>query len=168
MKFQIASLATGAVVALGLTVGSVSTRAAQDDIATTAAGAGQFRTLPTALEAADLVYTLKGSGPFTVFAPTDAAFAKRPGGTVKNLMRPENKEELVAILTYQVVPSRVMAADVVEMDEAKTVNGKMRNIKKEGDAVMVSDAKVNSTDIAASNGVIHVVDTGSCRRRAKL
>jgi uncharacterized surface protein with fasciclin (FAS1) repeats len=159
MKSQIASLLAYAVIAIGLTLGTSDTRAAQEDIVSKAVSSGQFKTLATALEAADLVDTLKGSGPFTVFAPTDDAFAKLPAGTVENLLKPENKDELVAILTYHVVPSKVMAADVVKMDEAKTVNGKMLNIKKEGNAVMVNDAKVTATDIAASNGVIHVIDT---------
>lgn len=159
MKFQIASLVASAVVAIGLTMGSVTTHAAQEDIVTKAVSAGQFKTLAAALEAADLVDTLKGSGPFTVFAPTDDAFAKLPAGTVENLLKPENKDQLVAILTYHVVPSKVMAADVVKLDEAKTVNGKMLSIEKKGDAVMVNDAKVTATDIAASNGVIHVIDT---------
>ena len=121
--------------------------------------AGQFKTLAAALGAAGLVDTLKGPGPFTVFAPTDEAFAKLPAGTVENLLKPENKDQLTAILTYHVVPGRVMAADVVKLKEAKTVNGKMLNIKMKGDAVMINDAKVTATDIAASNGVIHVIDT---------
>jgi len=94
-----------------------------------------------------------------VFAPTDEAFAKLPKGTVENLLKPENKEQLVAILTYHVVPGKVMAADVVKLKEAKTVNGKMVDIKTKGDAVMINDAKVTATDIGASNGVIHVIDT---------
>ena len=121
--------------------------------------AGQFKTLAAALGAADLVDTLKGSGPFTVFAPTDEAFAKLPAGTVENLLKPENKDQLVAILTYHVVPGKVMAADVIKLKEAKTVNGKMLDIETKGDAVMVNDAKVTATDIGASNGVIHVIDT---------
>ncbi len=116
-------------------------------------------TLVAAVKAAGLVDTLKGPGPFTVFAPTDEAFAKLPAGTVENLLKPENKDQLTAILTYHVVPGRVMAADVVKLKEAKTVNGKMLNIKTNGDAVMVNDAKVTATDIAASNGVIHVINT---------
>jgi len=103
--------------------------------------------------------TSSGGGPFTVFAPTDEAFAKLPAGTVENLLKPENKEQLVAILTYHVVPGKVMAADVVKLKEAKTVNGNMVDIKTKGDAVMVNDAKVTATDISASNGVIHVIDT---------
>ena len=159
MKFEIAHMVAAAVAAIGLTVGSVNARAAEKDIVDTAVAAGQFKTLAAALGAAGLVDTLKGAGPFTVFAPTDAAFAKLPAGTVENLLKPENKDQLTAILTYHVVPGRVMAADVVKLKEAKTVNGKMLSIKMEGEAVMVNDAKVTATDIAASNGVIHVINT---------
>ena len=94
-----------------------------------------------------------------MFAPTDEAFAKLPAGTVENLLKPENKDQLVAILTYHVVPGKVMAADVVKLKEAKTVNGKMLDIETKGDSVMVNDARVTATDIGASNGVIHVIDT---------
>lgn len=132
--------------------------AADKDIVDTAVGAGDFNTLAAALKAADLVSTLKGEGPFTVFAPTDAAFAKLPAGTVDDLLKPENKDKLVAILTYHVVPGKVMAADVVGLDEAKTVNGKMIDIEVEGKSVKVNDANVTATDVAASNGVIHVID----------
>ncbi|MCO5082307.1 MAG: fasciclin domain-containing protein [Rhizobiaceae bacterium] len=128
------------------------------DIVDTAVGAGEFTTLAAALEAADLVSTLKGEGPFTVFAPTDAAFAKLPAGTVETLLKPENKQQLVDILTYHVVPGKILAADVVGLDEAKTVNGKMIDVVVEGDAVKVNQANVTATDVAASNGVIHVID----------
>lgn len=128
------------------------------DIVDTAVGAGEFTTLAAALEAADLVSTLKGEGPFTVFAPTDAAFAKLPAGTVETLLKPENKQQLVDILTYHVVPGKILAADVVGLDEAKTVNGKMIDVVVAGDAVKVNQANVTATDIAASNGVIHVID----------
>lgn len=129
------------------------------NIVDTAVAAGQFKTLAAALGAAGLVDTLKGTGPFTVFAPTDAAFAKLPAGTVENLLKPENKAQLTAILTYHVVPGKVMAADVVKLKEAKTVNGKMLQVKVNGSDVMINDAKVTATDIAASNGVIHVIDS---------
>ena len=129
------------------------------DIVDTAVSAGQFKTLAAALTAAGLVDTLKGPGPFTVFAPTDAAFAKLPAGTVENLLKPENKAQLTAILTYHVVPGKVMAADVVKLKEAKTVNGKMLQVKVNGSEVIINDAKVTATDIAASNGVIHVIDS---------
>jgi uncharacterized surface protein with fasciclin (FAS1) repeats len=129
------------------------------DIVDTAVAAGNFTTLAAALQAADLVTTLKGEGPFTVFAPTDEAFAKLPAGTVENLLKPENKAQLVAILTYHVVPGRVLAADVVGMTSAKTVQGEDITIKVDGSTVMVDGAKVTGTDILASNGVIHVIDS---------
>ncbi len=145
--------------AAGLAFGIASTAIASDkDIVDTAVGAGQFTTLATALEAAGLVGTLKGPGPFTVFAPTDEAFAKLPEGTVDTLLEPANKDKLVAVLTYHVVSGRVMAEDVVKMDEAKTVNGAMIAIEAGSGAVMVNDARVTATDIGASNGVIHVID----------
>jgi uncharacterized surface protein with fasciclin (FAS1) repeats len=129
------------------------------DIVDTAVGAGQFTTLTAALGAAGLVDTLRGPGPFTVFAPTDDAFARLPAGTVEALLRPENRDQLTAILTYHVVPGTVMAADVVRVDEAETVNGEMLNVTVNGDSVMINDAKVTAADIVASNGVIHIVDT---------
>ena len=130
-----------------------------EDIVDTAVAAGQFNTLAAALEAADLVETLKGDGPFTVFAPTDAAFAKLPAGTVESLLRPENRDQLVAILTYHVVPGKVKAADVVKLDEAKTVTGQDVQITVADNGVQVDSANVIKTDIEASNGVIHVIDT---------
>ena len=131
----------------------------QKNIVDTAVAAGQFKTLAAALGAAGLVDTVKGAGPFTVFAPTDAAFAKLPAGTVENLLKPENKAQLTAILTYHVVPGKVMAADVVKLKEAKTVNGKMLKVQVNGSSVMINDANVTAADIQASNGVIHVIDT---------
>jgi uncharacterized surface protein with fasciclin (FAS1) repeats len=128
------------------------------DVVDTAVAAGDFKTLATALQAAGLVETLKGKGPFTVFAPTDAAFAKLPAGTVESLLKPENKAKLTAILTYHVVPGKVMAADVVKLTSAKTVNGQTVKIAVDGGKVMVDGANVVKTDIAASNGVIHVID----------
>jgi len=161
MSFRIPNLIVAVLTSavLGLTIASTMARAAEKDIVDTAVSAGQFKTLASALEAAELVETLKGDGPFTVFAPTDEAFAKLPAGTLENLLKPENKDQLVAILTYHVVPGKVEAADIVKLDEAKTVNGKMINIKVKGDTAMVNDAKVTKADIAASNGVIHVIDT---------
>lgn len=129
------------------------------DIVDTAVSAGTFKTLAAALGAADLVGTLKGKGPFTVFAPTDAAFAKLPAGTVESLLKPENKEKLRAILTYHVVPGSVRAAQVVKLKNAKTVNGQSLSINVSKNTVMVGSAQVVKTDIAASNGVIHVIDT---------
>src|SRR4051812_19939822 len=133
--------------------------AAKKDIVDTAVAAGDFKTLATALQAAGLVDTLKGQGPFTVFAPTDAAFAKLPAGTVENLLKPENKEKLVAILTYHVVPGNVQAAQVVKMHEAKTVEGNDLKISASSSGVMVDKAKVVKTDIECTNGVIHVIDS---------
>lgn len=159
MKFGVVNLAAAAAVAMSVAMGAMSARAADKDIVDTAVAAGQFNTLAAALTAAGLVETLKGAGPFTVFAPTDAAFAKLPAGTVDNLLKPENKDQLTAVLTYHVVPGAVMAADVVKITEAKTVNGAMITVKVDGDTVMINDAKVATADIAASNGVIHVIDT---------
>ena len=129
------------------------------DIVDVAANAGHFNTLAAALSAAGLVDTLKGDGPFTVFAPTDEAFAKLPAGTLDSLLQPENREQLVAILTYHVVPGKVMAADVVKLSEAETVNGEELEIQVIDGKVKVDNATVMATDVAASNGVIHVIDT---------
>ena len=137
---------------------SVAVRAADKDIVETAVGAGTFKTLAAALKAADLVDTLKGKGPFTVFAPTDEAFAKLPAGTLETLLKPENKKKLQGILTYHVVAGKVLAADVVKLTEAKTVQGSsVKIVVKEG-KVMVDGANVVKTDIVTSNGVIHVID----------
>jgi uncharacterized surface protein with fasciclin (FAS1) repeats len=136
-----------------------TTMAAQKDIVDTAVAAGTFNTLVTAVKAADLVETLKGPGPFTVFAPTDDAFAKLPEGTLDDLLKPENKDQLASILTYHVVAGKVMADDVVGLTSAKTVNGKEVKIAVEHGTVMLDDkARVTQTDIACSNGVIHVID----------
>ena len=129
------------------------------DIVDVAAENGSFNTLVAAVKAAGLVDTLKGEGPFTVFAPTDDAFAKLPDGTVDMLLMPENKDKLVSVLTYHVVPGKVMAADVVKLDKATTVQGQDVMIKTIGDKVMVNDANVIATDVKAKNGVIHVIDT---------
>jgi uncharacterized surface protein with fasciclin (FAS1) repeats len=129
------------------------------DIVDTAVAAGSFKTLAAALQAANLIETLKGPGPFTVFAPTDEAFAKLPKGTVENLLKPENRDALVAVLTYHVVPGTVKAADVVKLTSATTVNGQRAAIVVENDTVRIDNATVVKTDIAATNGVIHVIDT---------
>ncbi len=131
----------------------------QSDIVDTAVAAGTFNTLVAAVTAADLGDVLKGDGPFTVFAPTDEAFAKLPAGTVESLLKPENKAQLQAILTYHVVPGNVMASDVVKLDSAATVNGQSLSISLDGKNVMVDSAKVVTTDISCSNGVIHVIDS---------
>jgi uncharacterized surface protein with fasciclin (FAS1) repeats len=128
------------------------------DIVDNAVAAGSFNTLAAALKAAGLVETLKGPGPFTVFAPTDEAFAKLPAGTLESLLKPENKAKLAGILTYHVVPGKVMAADVVKLTSAKTVNGQSVKVAVNGGKVTVNGANVVKTDIAASNGVIHVID----------
>ena len=129
------------------------------DIVDTAVTAGSFNTLAAALDAAGLVDTLKGGGPFMGFAPTDDAFAKLPAGTVETLLKPENKDQLIAVLTYHVVPGKVAAADVVELDAAKTVNGQAVSIAVVDGAVRIDDATVTATDIEASNGIIHVIDS---------
>jgi uncharacterized surface protein with fasciclin (FAS1) repeats len=129
------------------------------DIVDTAIAAGSFNTLAAALKAAGLVDTLKGEGPFTVFAPTDEAFAKLPAGTIEMLLKPENKDTLVKILTYHVVPGKVMAADVVKLKSAKTVQGQSVKIKAKNGKVMIDKSSVVKTDIETSNGVIHVIDT---------
>ena len=125
----------------------------------TAVAAVHFKSRAAALQAAGLLDTLKGQGPFTVVAPTDEAFAKLPAGTVEELLQPENKDKLVAILTYHVVPGKVMAKDVMKLTSAKTVNGKSVTIADRSGVVMVDNARVVQTDIAASNGVIHVIDS---------
>lgn len=158
MKFEISKMTMAAVAAIGIAAGATAARAADKDIVEIAVGAGQFNTLAAALTAAGLVETLKGDGPFTVFAPTDEAFAALPAGTVDNLLKPENKDQLTAVLTYHVVPGKVMAADVVKITEAKTVNGAVIAVKVDGETVMINDARVTAADIAASNGVIHVID----------
>ena len=146
------------VTAACLLVGSSALAAPKSDIVDTAVAAGSFKTLAQALQAADLVDTLKGNGPYTVFAPTDEAFAKLPAGTLDTLLKPENKEKLRAILLYHVVPGDVTAAKVVQLTSAKTVNGQEVKIMAESGKVMVDNANVVKTDIACSNGVIHVID----------
>jgi transforming growth factor-beta-induced protein len=129
------------------------------DIVDTAVADGRFKTLVAAVTAAGLVDTLKGAGPFTVFAPTDDAFAKLPAGTVESLLKPENLEQLKSILLYHVVAGKVMAADVVKLTTAMTLQGTNVTIKIDGDKVYVNDAQVIITDIETLNGVIHVIDT---------
>lgn len=131
---------------------------ASADIVDTAVAAGQFETLAAALTAAGLVDTLKGDGPYTVFAPTDAAFAALPAGTVEDLLKPANKDKLVAVLTYHVVPGSYPASSVVGLAEATTVNGDTVDIVVTNGVVMVDGAKVIKADVPASNGVIHVID----------
>jgi uncharacterized surface protein with fasciclin (FAS1) repeats len=150
----------GIVAAMAITGAAANMGAATDkDIVDTAVAAGSFKTLAKALQAADLVQTLKGAGPFTVFAPTDEAFSKLPAGTLEALLKPENKPKLQRILTGHVVAGKVMAADVVKTTSVKAVGGNMLTIASHGGAVTVDGAKVVKTDIAATNGVIHVIDS---------
>jgi uncharacterized surface protein with fasciclin (FAS1) repeats len=148
---------TAAIAALVLLTINDLSAAQQKTIVGVAAGAGQFKTLVAAVKAAGLVETLNGKGPFTVFAPTDEAFAKLPAGTVENLLKPENKEKLVAVLTYHVLPGKLMAADL-RTTNATTLNGKELPIKVNAGKVTVGSANVTKADIEASNGVIHVID----------
>jgi uncharacterized surface protein with fasciclin (FAS1) repeats len=154
---------SSAVVALGVFVTAPvmaqSNGAASQDIVDIAVSAGSFNTLVTAVKAAGLVETLKGAGPFTVFAPTDEAFAKLPAGTLESLLAPENKAKLREILTYHVVSGKVLAKDVVRLSSAKTVQGQEIAVSVDGQSVKVNDAKVVKSDIMATNGVIHVIDT---------
>ncbi|MEM8666134.1 MAG: fasciclin domain-containing protein [Planctomycetota bacterium] len=138
---------------------SVSVPARGADIVETAVQAGKFKTLAAALEAANLVDTLQGKGPFTVFAPTDEAFAKLPEGTIPTLLKPENKDTLTGILTYHVVAGKVLAKDVVKLNGATTVNGQRVDIKLDGSSVMIDGATVVATDIECDNGVIHIIDS---------
>lgn len=153
-------LTTGAAIVVMMLNNAVVSRAqARKDVVETAVSAGSFQTLAKALDAAGLVETLKGKGPFTVFAPTDDAFAKLPAGTLEDLLKPENKGKLQAILTYHVVPGKVLAAKVAKLKSAKTVNGQLLTITNDHGSVMVDKAKVIQTDILCSNGVIHAVDS---------
>ncbi len=137
---------------------AASTCTAGKDIVAVASGAENFKTLVAAVKAAGLVDTLQGKGPFTVFAPTDAAFAKLPAGTVEDLLKPENRDKLVAILKYHVISGKVLAADVKTM-EAKTVQGQSVKLVVSPEGVTIDNAKVVKTDVMAENGVIHVIDT---------
>ncbi|MFY0310314.1 fasciclin domain-containing protein [Leisingera sp. D0M16] len=148
---------TAFAIALGLSVPSAAP-AASKDIVETAAAAGQFETLAAALTAADLVGTLQGDGPFTVFAPTDEAFAALPEGTVETLLKPENRAQLTEILTYHVVPGKVMSSDLSDGMTAETVMGKEITVSMDG-GVKINDATVTAADIETSNGIIHVIDT---------
>ena len=148
------------VSALALGVGPTAAgERSQKDIVVTAIDAGNFKTLVAALQAAGLVKTLKGAGPFTVFAPTDSAFAKLPPGTVESLLKPENKAQLVAILTYHVVPGSLLANQVTGMTSATTVNGEALEVQFLSGRPTVGGAGLVQTDILCTNGVIHAVDT---------
>ena len=145
-----------------MTVWSAPTAEAQaetdNDIVDIAVAAGTFETLVAAVTAAELVDVLKSDGPFTVFAPTDEAFAALPEGTVADLLKPENKDQLIAVLTYHVVPGRVTSGDVVKLTEAATVQGSTIDIKVKEDKVYIDNAQLVAVDIEASNGIIHVID----------
>jgi uncharacterized surface protein with fasciclin (FAS1) repeats len=154
------------VMALALGVTDLAKAESMDkDIVEVAASAGSFKTLIAAAQAAGLVEALKGQGPLTVFAPTDEAFAKLPAGTVENLLKPENKDKLTAVLTYHVVPGRVTAGEVVNLSSAKTINGRALQISSMDGKVMIDNARVTATDIMASNGIIHVIDSVVLRKR---
>jgi uncharacterized surface protein with fasciclin (FAS1) repeats len=161
----IVEVTVGGLLLFGMTTvdndaiaGGYKDKSKQGDIIEVATEAGTFNTLAAALDAAGLVETLKGDGPFTVFAPTDEAFAKLPSGTVESLLLPENQEKLVAILTYHVVAGKVTSGQVVKLDSAQTVNGQEVSIRTNNGAVMIDNATVSAVDIMASNGVIHVID----------
>jgi len=159
MKFRVASSIVAAVACVGIARVATAVNATADKtVVEIAAGDPSFSTLVAAVKAAGLAETLSGSGPFTVFAPTNEAFAKLPAGTVESLLKPENKEKLVGILTYHVVPGTVKAADVVKLTEAKTVNGKAAKVAVKDGEVMIDGAKVVRTDIVGKNGVVHVID----------
>ena len=157
---QMLGIVKAALIALPLAFTGVAAHAGghSKDIVDTAASAGQFETLVAAVKSAGLVETLKGDGPFTVFAPTDEAFAALPAGTVEDLLKPENKDQLVAILTYHVVPGKVMSSDIAGKSlSADTVQGQSLKVDAMK-AVMINDAQVVAVDVEASNGVIHVID----------
>ena len=154
-----ASIATALLILLPFSAAADHHGAMKADIVDTAVAAGSFETLVAAVQAAGLVETLKGDGPFTVFAPTDAAFAKLPAGTVESLLLPENRDQLTAILTYHVVPGKVMSSDLAgQALSTATVEGSDVDIDATGSAVMVDGARVVTADVEASNGVIHVID----------
>jgi uncharacterized surface protein with fasciclin (FAS1) repeats len=166
IRIALRSLFVAATLALVACGGEASSTTAVDpssvakaDIVDTAASAGSFKTLIAAVKAADLEGTLRGAGPFTVFAPTDEAFAKLPAGTVESLLKPENKEKLKGILTYHVVAGNVDAAAAMKLTTAKTVNGKELKLDASSGSLHVGKATVTKADISASNGVIHVIDT---------
>ena len=155
MKKIIASLLAGMLLSVCAPGSAI---AHEEDIVTTAVSAGSFQTLVAAVQAAGLVETLQGEGPFTVFAPTDEAFSHLPEGTVESLLKPENREKLVSILTYHVVPGAVTANDVVKLRSAETVEGSSVRVSVNGSNVMINNARVVKTDIKCTNGIIHVID----------
>lgn len=138
---------------------SNTSQASSKNIVDTAAANGSFHTLGKALEAADLTGVLKGSGPYTFFAPTDAAFKKLPEGTLENWLKPENKAELISVLKYHVLPGRASAVDVEKLTAAKMMQGQSATVKKDGETLSIGGATITQRDIASSNGVIHAIDT---------
>jgi uncharacterized surface protein with fasciclin (FAS1) repeats len=159
MKKLICLLAVATTMATGTAMAGGHLASEQPkDIVDTAVGAGQFNTLAAALQAAGLVDALKGEGPFTVFAPTDAAFAALPEGTVENLLKPENKDTLVAVLTYHVVSGKIMSSDITGAVSPATLQGATIDVVPAGGGVTVNGANVVAADVVASNGVIHVID----------
>jgi len=154
----VVALLAALIVASPALAGSYGTTATKD-IVDTAVAAGSFKTLAAALQAAGLVDALKGAGPFTVFAPTDEAFAKLPAGTLESLLKPENKDKLAAILKFHVVSGKVMSTQAVKLTSAATLEGSSLKLEVKDGALFVSGAKVVKADIEASNGVIHVIDT---------
>lgn len=154
IRYGLTTLAIAAVLVAPLAAGSYDKK----DIVDTAVAAGSFNTLVAAVQAAGLVDALKADGPFTLFAPTDEAFAQLPEGTVENLLKPENKEQLIAILTYHVVPGEVDAAQVTKLESAETLQGESISIAVKDGKVYVDKAQVVTADVSASNGVIHVID----------
>ena len=155
ITWGLALIAVSGILVAPLTAGHHETK----DIVDTAVAADDFNTLVAAVTAAELVDALKADGPVTVFAPSDAAFAKLPAGTVENLLKPENRDQLVAILTYHVVPGKLMASDVTSMTGSKTLQGESVTFEVRDGKVFVDGAQVVQADVAASNGVIHVIDT---------
>lgn len=157
---KLTSLASIFIATVVFSSGSIASHhGMKKDVVDVAIESGKFNTLVAAVQAAGLVDTLKADGPFTVFAPTDEAFSKLPEGTVEMLLKPENKDKLVAVLTYHVVGGKVEAADVVKLKSAKTVQGQNVMVSVTDGTVMIDKAKVVMTDVEASNGVIHVIDT---------
>jgi transforming growth factor-beta-induced protein len=159
LSFRSAVVACGGAEAKPAQEPTTAGTIAKSDIVDTAANAGSFKTLVAAVKAADLESTLRGPGPFTVFAPTDEAFAKLPAGTVESLLKPENKDKLKAILTYHVVSGNVGSAAAMKLTTAKTVSGKELKLDASSGSLHVGKATVTKADIASSNGVIHVIDT---------
>ncbi|MDC0602692.1 fasciclin domain-containing protein [Aliiglaciecola sp.] len=158
-KLAIVSITIASLFLINPALAGHHAKSHKADIVDTAASSSDFSTLVAAVKAAGLVDTLKGKGPYTVFAPTNEAFAKLPKGTVESLLKPENRDKLVQILTYHVVPGKVLAKDVVKLNKAKTVQGDSIVINVVGGSVLVDNANVIKTDLNTNNGVIHVIDS---------